>query len=56
MNRSYKIKVNIIAIITMIIMLSGCFLFNSNAVEDNTVPPTTGDNTNTSDPEPTPEP
>ena len=56
MNRSYKIKVNIIAIITMIIMLSGCFLFNCNAVEDNTVPPTTGDNTNTSDPEPTPEP
>ena len=55
MNRNYKIKVNIIAVITMIIMLSGCFLFNSNA-EDNTLPPTTGDDTNTSTPEPTPEP
>ena len=51
MNRNYKIKVNIIAVITMIIMLSGCFLFNSNA-EDNTLPPTTGDDTNTSTPEP----
>ena len=55
MNRNYKIKANIIAVITMIIMLSGCFLFNSNA-EDNTLPPTTGDDTNTSTPEPTPEP
>lgn len=55
MNRNYKIKANIIAFITMIIMLSGCFLFNSNA-EDNTLPPTTGDDTNTSTPEPTPEP
>lgn len=55
MNRNYKIKVNIIAVITMIIMLSECFLFNSNA-EDNTLPPTTGDDTNTSTPEPTPEP
>ena len=52
MNRNYKIKLNVIAVITMIIMLSGCFLFNSNAVEDNTVPPTTGDDTNTSTPEP----
>lgn len=52
MNGNYKIKLNVIAVITMIIMLSGCFLFNSNAVEDNTVPPTTGDDTNTSTPEP----
>lgn len=52
MNRNYKIKLNVIAVITMIIMLSGCFLFNSNALEDNTVPPTTGDDTNTSTPEP----
>lgn len=51
MSRNYKIKVNIIAVIIMIIMLSGCFLFNSNA-EDNTLPPTTGDDTNTSTPEP----
>ncbi len=52
MDKNYKIKVNIIAIITMIIMLSGCFLFNSNAEEENTVPPTTGDDTNISTPEP----
>ena len=52
MNKNSKIKLNVIAVITMIIMLSGCFLFNSNAVEDNTVPPTTGDDTNTSTPEP----
>ena len=53
MNRNYKIKVNIIAVITMIIMLSGCFIFNSNATEVNTLPPpVTGDDTNTSTPEP----
>ena len=52
MNRNHKIKVNIIALITMIIMLSGCFLFNSNAAEDNTLPPPIIDNsTNTSTPE-----
>lgn len=53
MNRNYKIKLNVIAVITMIIMLSGCFLFNSDATEVNTLPPpVTGDDTNTSTPEP----
>lgn len=58
MDKNYNIRVNVIAMITMIVMLSGCFLFYSNAAETNTLPPpiTGGDNTNTSNPEPTPEP
>ena len=53
MDKNYKIRVSIIAFITVIIMLSGCFIFKSNATEVNTLPPpVTGGDTNTSTPDP----
>lgn len=50
MKKSHKLKVIIISILTSIIMISSCFVFNSNAVEDNEIDSNTGNNTETNTP------
>lgn len=57
MNRNYKMKLNVIVMITVIVMLLGCFLFNSNATDENAFPPPVVDeNTTPTEPEPEPTP
>ena len=57
MNRNYKMKLNVIVKITVIVMLLGCFLFNSNATDENAFPPPVVDeNTTPTEPEPEPTP
>ena len=57
MNKKDVLKINIIASITIFIMLLAFFLFNSNAADENAFPPPIVDeNTTPTDPEPEPTP